>query len=116
MEDSIEELVSLGTGGGKHMKPYNYRFEKVLMFREQEKNETEIEFKEAVQAFEIVATQLYDLLKKKEDTLVEQQEKMTTGFSVNEIHHYARFIGSLEKRIADCATASDASPLENELV
>ena len=26
---------------------------------------------------------------------------MAVGFSVNEIHHYARFIGSLEKRIAE---------------
>ena len=82
------------------MKAYKYRFEKVLMYREQEKTETEIEYKDAVRAFEIVATQLYDLLKKKEDTLLEQQEKMEIGFSVNEIHHYVRFIDSLEKRIA----------------
>lgn len=82
------------------MKAYKYRFEKVLMYREQQKTETEIEYKKAVQVFELVATQLYDLLKKKEDTLVEQREKMTTGFLVNEIHHYVRFIESLEKRIA----------------
>ena len=72
--------------------------------------------KDSVEAFETVATKLYDLLKKKEDTLTEQQVKMAVGFSVNEIHHYSRFIGSLEKRIADSATASDASTLENELV
>ena len=29
------------------MKPYHYRFEKVLTFREQEKTETEVEFKDA---------------------------------------------------------------------
>ncbi|MFJ7933141.1 flagellar export protein FliJ [Sporosarcina sp. NPDC096371] len=82
------------------MKTYHYRFEKVLMFREQEKTETEIEYKGAVQAFEIVATRLYELLKKKEDTLAEQQRKMVTGFAINEIHYYARYIESLEKRIA----------------
>lgn len=82
------------------MKPYNYRFEKVLTFREQEKTETEVEFKGSVEAFETVATKLYELLKKKEDTLTEQQVKMAVGFSVNEIHYYARFISSLEKRIA----------------
>ncbi|AMQ07230.1 flagellar export protein FliJ [Sporosarcina sp. FSL K6-1540] len=82
------------------MKPYNYRFDKVLTFREQEKTETEVEFKGSVEAFETVATKLYDLLKKKEDTLTEQQVKMAVGFSVNEIHYYARFISSLEKRIA----------------
>jgi flagellar FliJ protein len=83
------------------MKPYNYRFEKVLTFREQEKTETEVEFKGSVEAFETVATKLYDLLKKKEDTLTKQQVKMAVGFSVNEIHYYANFIGSLEKRIAE---------------
>ncbi|REB09756.1 flagellar export protein FliJ [Sporosarcina sp. BI001-red] len=81
------------------MKPYHYRFDKVLTFREQEKNETESAYKESIEAFEMIATQLYDLLKKKEDILVEQQEKMTNGFAVNEIHHYARFIESLEARI-----------------
>jgi flagellar protein FliJ len=83
------------------MKSYHYRFEKVLTFREQEKTETEVEFKGAVEAFETVATKLYDLLKKKEDILLEQQIKMAAGFSVNEIHHYARYISSLEKRTAD---------------
>ncbi|KAA0966513.1 flagellar export protein FliJ [Sporosarcina sp. ANT_H38] len=83
------------------MKPYNYRFDKVLTYREQEKTETEVEFKGSVEAFETVANKLYDLLKKKEDILVAQQIKMTIGFSVNEIHHYSRFIGSLEKRIAE---------------
>ena len=83
------------------MKPYQYRFEKVLTYREQEKTETEVEYKGAVRDFETVATRLYELLRKKENTLAEQQEKMSTGFSINEIHHYARFIGSLEKTIAD---------------
>ncbi|MCG7342869.1 flagellar export protein FliJ [Sporosarcina sp. ACRSL] len=81
------------------MKPYQYRFEKVLTYREQEKTETEIEFKKAVDSFEAVATELYELLKKKEDNIADHQEKMRKGFSINEIHHYARFIDSLEKRI-----------------
>lgn len=83
------------------MTPYNYRFESVLTFRELEKTETESEFKNSVESFEIVATELYELLKKKEETLDEQQERMETGFSVDAIRHYARFITSLEKRIAD---------------
>ncbi|MBD7907130.1 flagellar export protein FliJ [Sporosarcina gallistercoris] len=81
------------------MKSYHYRFDKVLTFREQEKNETESAYKESIESFETIATQLYDLLKKKEDILVEQQEKMARGFSVNEIHHYARFIESIEAKI-----------------
>lgn len=81
------------------MKPYNYRFENVLTFRELEKNESETEFKQSVEAFEVVATELYELLKKKEETLDEQQEQMVAGFSIDRIHHYARFIASLEKKI-----------------
>ncbi len=81
------------------MKPYNYRFENVLTFRELEKTETETEFKHSVEAFEVVATELYELLKKKEETLDEQQERMAAGFSIDRVHHYARFIGSLEKKI-----------------
>ena len=82
------------------MKPYHYRFEKVLTFREQEKNETESAYKDSIDSFEAIATQLYDLLKKKEDVLEEQQRKMSVGFAVNEIHHYARFIESIEAKIA----------------
>lgn len=81
------------------MKPYNYRFENVLTYRELEKTETEIEFKTSVDAFEVVATELYDLLKKKETVLADQIEQMQTGSSIDEIHHYARFVESLEKKI-----------------
>ncbi|MEG0448284.1 MAG: flagellar export protein FliJ [Lysinibacillus sp.] len=83
------------------MNAYKYRFDKVLTIREQEKSETEIAYKESVRFFEEVATKLYDLLKKKEDLLGFQQERLTIGSSIDEVHHYARFIDSLEKTIAD---------------
>ncbi|MBD8519998.1 flagellar export protein FliJ [Lysinibacillus sp. FSL R7-0073] len=83
------------------MVSYVYRFENVLTIREQEKNETEMAYKESVRSFEEVATKLYDLLKKKEDLIAFQQDRLTVGSSIDEIHHYARFIDSLEKTIAD---------------
>ena len=83
------------------MSTYTYRFAKLLVVREQEKTETEIAYKEAVRSFEEVASKLYDLLKKKEDLLSFQQERLTIGSSIDEIHHYAKFIDSLEKTIAD---------------
>ncbi|WP_418301405.1 flagellar export protein FliJ [Lysinibacillus fusiformis] len=83
------------------MVSYVYRFEKVLTIREQEKNETEMAYKESVRSFEEVATKLYNLLKKKEDLIAFQQDRLTVGSSIDEIHHYARFIDSLEKTIAD---------------
>lgn len=81
------------------MKAYHYRFENVLTYRELEKTETEVEYQSAIEAFEVVATELYDLLKKKETTISDQQEQMSEGSLVNDIHHYMRFIDSLEKKI-----------------
>ncbi|KXH79982.1 flagellar export protein FliJ [Sporosarcina sp. HYO08] len=81
------------------MKAFKYRFENVLSFREQEKKEIEVDYNAAVDEFKAVATELYDLLKRKEDVLQEQQGKMAVGFSMNEFHYYAKFINSLEKRI-----------------
>jgi flagellar FliJ protein len=81
---------------------YKYRFEKVLTIREQEKQQTEMAYKESVNAFEEVATRLYDLLKKKEDLMNVQTEKMTSGASIQEVHQFANFIDSLEKSINDC--------------
>ncbi|QGG50403.1 flagellar export protein FliJ [Lysinibacillus pakistanensis] len=83
------------------MVNYIYRFEKVLTIREQEKNETEIAYKDSVRSFEEIATKLYELLKKKEDLIDFQQERLAVGSSIEEIHHYARFIDSLEKTIVD---------------
>ena len=83
------------------MTQYNYRFGKILVVREQEKNESEMAYKESIRVFEDIATKLYDLLKKKEDLINFQQERLQYGSSIDEINHYARFIDSLEKTITD---------------
>ncbi len=83
------------------MSRYIYRFEKVLTVCEQEKTETEIAYKEAVQSFEKIATKLYELLKKKEDLITFQQERLKIGSSIDEISHYSRFIDSMEKMIEE---------------
>ncbi|MDV6376715.1 flagellar export protein FliJ [Sporosarcina sp. GW1-11] len=81
------------------MTTYNYRFEKVLTLREQERDETEIAYKEAIRQFEEVATELYNQIKKKEETLEQQQVRMATGFSIDDLHHYSRYIDRLEVQI-----------------
>ncbi|WP_342575286.1 flagellar export protein FliJ [Solibacillus sp. FSL K6-1781] len=80
---------------------YNYRFEKILVVKDQEKMESELAFKESVQVFEEIATKLYDLLKKKEDLIEYQQERLKIGSSIDEINHYSKFIDSMEKTIED---------------
>ena len=47
------------------MTSFLYRFDKVLNLREQERDETEMAYKEAIEEFEKIATQLYDQMKKK---------------------------------------------------
>lgn len=81
------------------MTSFHYRFDKVLDLREQERDETEMAYKEAIEEFEKVATQLYDQMKKKENILEEQQQRMTTGFSIDDLHHYSRFITTLDVTI-----------------
>ncbi|MDN4494244.1 flagellar export protein FliJ [Ureibacillus aquaedulcis] len=83
------------------MVQYTYRFEKILTIREQEKQQTEQAYKESVRSFEEVATKLYDLLKKKEDLITYQNDRLTVGSSINQIHHFATFIDSLERTISE---------------
>ncbi|GEK32562.1 flagellar export protein FliJ [Kurthia sibirica] len=85
-------------------KAYRYRFDQVMVIKEQEKNESEMAYKESVSIFEVIATQLYDALKKKENLLIFQQQKLVDGLSVLEMHNYAGFIDSLEKKIAELQT------------
>ena len=58
-------------------------------------------YKESIRAFEEVATKLYDLLKKKEDLISFQQQRLSIGASVDEISHYANFFTSMERTIED---------------
>ncbi|SER53835.1 flagellar export protein FliJ [Psychrobacillus sp. OK032] len=81
------------------MVAYQYKFAKVLNVREQEKSETELAYKESVHMFEKVATELYELLKKQEDTVDAQNNRLTAGLSIDQIHHYSNFIEGLQKRI-----------------
>lgn len=81
------------------MTSFRYRFDKVLDLREQERDETEMAYKEAIEQFEKVATQLYDQMKKKENVLEEQQQRMTTRFSIDDLHNYSRFIKTLDVTI-----------------
>lgn len=91
---------------------YQYRFESVLNLTDQEKTEMEIAYKEAVRHFEDVATKLYDLLKKKEETIEKQQENLQTGSTMDDFHHYTRFINGLDKSIASMQKLVDQARLK----
>lgn len=83
------------------MVQYTYRFERVLTVREQEKEQAEMAYKESVRNFEEVASKLYNLLKQKEDLIEFQNKELEKGATIDEIHHFAVFLESLEKSIED---------------
>ena len=55
---------------------YQYKFEKILTIKEKEKRDALSKYNAALKTFEEVAEKLYKLLKKKEDLLEFQQEKL----------------------------------------
>ncbi|MFD2870591.1 flagellar biosynthesis chaperone [Kurthia sp. 3B1D] len=83
------------------MPKYKYRFDSIIVVKEQEKNEVEMAYKKAVQDFEAVAQNLYDSLKRKEDLISYQEQQMKIGMSIQEMHSNAQFLDSIEKAIVD---------------
>lgn len=78
---------------------FHYKFEKILDLREWEKDVQMMAYEKAVQAFEEVATELYNLLKKKEELERKQARQIQRGLSVQEIRMQQNFLNSLQRDI-----------------
>ncbi|GAE36027.1 flagellar export protein FliJ [Halalkalibacter akibai] len=61
---------------------FQFTLQKVLQYREREKNTVQAKYQEAVDQFEVVATQLYELLKRKEDIEKQAREQVSSGTSI----------------------------------
>lgn len=81
---------------------YQYKFEKILTIKENEKTDALAKYNAALKKFEEVAEKLYKLLKKKEELLEFQQEKLRNGLSIQEIRHHQLFMDNLEKLLNHC--------------
>ncbi|MBT2603352.1 flagellar biosynthesis chaperone FliJ [Bacillus sp. ISL-53] len=81
---------------------YQYKFEKILSIKEKEKTDALAKYNAALKKFEEVAEKLYKLLKKKEELLEFQQEKLRNGLSVQDIRHHQLFMDNLEKLLSLC--------------
>ncbi|WP_227935811.1 flagellar export protein FliJ [Alkalihalobacillus deserti] len=64
---------------------FQFTLEKVLQFRGREKHTTQAQYQEAVDQFELVATQLYELLKRKEELEKHAREQVSTGTSIYDL-------------------------------
>ncbi|MCQ6274095.1 flagellar biosynthesis chaperone FliJ [Bacillus sp. V3B] len=79
--------------------PYHFKFEKIMMLKEREKDEALSVYNDSVKRFEEAAEKLYEALKKKEDLESYQSTKLENGLPVQEIRHHQRFILNLQKTI-----------------
>lgn len=78
---------------------YHYKFEKILTLKEREKNQSQNQYTEAVKVFESEAEKLYRMLKKKEELLDNQSEKLKAGLSVQEVRHNQTYLENQERQI-----------------
>lgn len=79
---------------------YQYKFDRVMSIKENEKDRLRAEYNEAVQSFEKVGQQLYEYLKQKEQLIDEHAAKMSIGLSITDVKQFQLFIAGLEKMIA----------------
>ncbi len=80
---------------------FKYKFEKILLIKENEKDVVVGEYNDAVQKFEKAATKLYELLKQKEDLIDQQGKQLTSGLNVRQIQDFQRFLPLLDKSISE---------------
>ena len=78
---------------------YQYKFEKIMSLREKEKTESQTKYNLAVKEFETEAEKLYRMLKKKEELLDEQAERLRQGLSVQQVRHNLSFLENHEQMI-----------------
>ncbi|MFI8686272.1 flagellar export protein FliJ [Rossellomorea sp. NPDC077527] len=79
---------------------YQYKFQRILMLKEKEKDEVQEMYRGSIEKFETVAEKLYEFLKKKETLEQKQQTQLQHGLSVQNIRHHQQFIANLEKTIS----------------
>ncbi|OLS37475.1 flagellar export protein FliJ [Alkalihalophilus pseudofirmus] len=78
---------------------FDFALQKVMNVKEQEQKNSQNQYTEAMNQFEQVATELYDLLKKKEDLEQAGREKVTKGISIHELQSSQSQILRLQQAI-----------------
>lgn len=77
-----------------------FRFQKIMDVKENEKEQSLAEYNQSVSDFENVANKLYDSLKQKEVLEENTLDRLNKGMSVQEIRHYQQFVSNIEKTIS----------------
>lgn len=79
----------------------DYRLNKLLLIKENEKDKVIGEYNDAVQTFEEVGNNLYKLLKQKEEIEAQYDLQMQYGLDVQRLQQLKRYLLQLEKSIKD---------------
>lgn len=74
-------------------------FNKILSHQENLKNEAQLTYKESVDAFEEIATKLYQLLKKKEEVQKEYNYYLSSSGTVTTLATHYAYIEQINQRI-----------------
>src|SRR5690625_8038467 len=77
---------------------------KILHIREKEEKDAQMAHHQSVAFFERLATQLYQLLRKKEDAEATYEQKLKNPTSIDEIKNQLTYIESLNKQIIHLQT------------
>ncbi|MCR6111120.1 flagellar export protein FliJ [Bacillus sp. A301a_S52] len=78
---------------------FKFALQKVLEVKDFEKTDAERAYTESVEEFEGVATQLYELLKKKEKLIEETEKKLLRGLAISSIQLNEQNISFLQTEI-----------------
>ncbi|MGC4375637.1 flagellar export protein FliJ [Fictibacillus sp. Mic-4] len=79
---------------------FHFKLEKVLRVKKKEKELLEAEYAQAVQMFEQMANNLYELLKRKEEIEHHSNEQFKSKMVVNDLQNTQRYLLSLTQKIA----------------
>ncbi|WP_273125546.1 flagellar export protein FliJ [Metabacillus sp. HB246100] len=79
---------------------FQFRFQKVMDIKENEKEKSLAEYNQSVSDFESVANKLYDSMKQKEILEENTLSRLNEGISVQEMRHYQQFVSNIEKTIS----------------
>ncbi|UTR10866.1 flagellar export protein FliJ [Evansella sp. LMS18] len=78
---------------------FQYTLQKVLEVKEHEQAEAQAAYEQAIKQFEETATELYHLLKQKEDMLASYEDKLSGGIPVATIQYIQESLRFMQQRI-----------------
>lgn len=78
---------------------FQFTLQKIMDLKEREKNNSQNEYEEALRYFEKTATELYHLLKNKEELEEKAREKMKRGTSIYELQQTETSLLRLQQQI-----------------